>query len=680
VNTDDLDGLPIAWRPAPGAFAASPVGRMAAAYGLSSFEEVAARAQAEPEWFWAAAAEDVGLRWLTPYDRVLDLSDGPEFPHFFPGGRLNWADYAVDRWVDEGRGDHEAVWWEGDDGAQRSLSYADLKADVDRAAGAFRAAGLGEGDVVGLLLPMVPEAVVTILAAAKVGAVVAPMFSGYGPGPVRDRLVDSGAKAVVTCDAFPRRGRPVRLKDVLDEAAGGLDALATVFVVRRLGDAGAPTALTSGRDRWWDEALAVATPVPDAVPLSSEAPCLLLYSSGSTGKPKGCVHTHAGMPFKFAAESRYGLGLDRNGRLCWLTDMGWVMGAYLVTAALTNGGTAVLFEGTPDFPEPDRLWDVARRARVTALGIAPTVVRALMAHGEAWPDRHDLADLRAIGSTGEPWNIEPWWWAFRHIGRERVPIVNMSGGTECGASIVSGSIVTPTKPAAFSGPTLGMAADVVDEAGASVRGAVGELVVRRPWPGMTKGFWGGDDRYLDTYWRRFPGAWQQGDFAYVDTDGFWYLLGRSDDTIMLAGKRVGPAEVESVLVDDPDVVEAAAVGVPHEVKGEALVCFVTLRAGALRAASDGGVEAVTDRLVDAVVRSHGKTVRPSAVHVVDALPKTRNGKVMRRLAKAAYLGRPLGDTTALDNPESVAGFPTAPGAGPPPAGTSAGAAPSAVPS
>jgi acetyl-CoA synthetase len=261
--------------------------------------------------------------------------------------------------------------------------------------------------------------------------------------------------------------------------------------------------------------------------------------------------------------------------------------------------------------------------------------------------------LRAIGSTGEPWNIEPWWWAFRHIGRERAPIVNMSGGTECGASIVSGSICTATKPAAFSGPTLGMAADVVDDSGASVRGQVGELVVRQPWPGMTKGFWGDDDRYHDTYWSRFPGAWQQGDFAYVDSDGFWYLLGRSDDTIMLAGKRVGPAEVESVLVDDPDVVEAAAVGVPDDVKGEALVCFVVLSPG-VATTSD-----VTDRLFDGIIRSHGKTVKPSAIHIVAALPKTRNGKVMRRLAKAAYLGTSLGDITALDNPESVEGFPTA---------------------
>lgn len=643
MNPELLDELEVAWRPRDGAFAASPLGRMALRHGIEDFETIARRAVEDPEWFWAAVADDIGVRWLESYDEVLDLSDGIEFPHFFRGGRVNWADYAVDRWVDEGHGDAEAVWWEGEDGSRRSLTYAQLKEDVDHAAGAFARLGVGEGDVVGLYLPMIPEAIVTVLAGAKIGAIVAPMFSGYGPGPVRERLADSGAKLLVTCDAFRRRGRLVHLKPIADEAVEGLEALEHIVVVQHT-DAG--EASRRAGDVAWSEILTEAMPVRQAAALDVETPCLLMYSSGSTGRPKGCVHTHAGLPLKFAQEARHGLGMDETGRLLWLTDMGWVMGSYLITAALSNGGTAVIFEGTPDWPEPDRLWGVAERSRATVIGIAPTAVRALMAYGDEWPRRHDLRELRAIGSTGEPWNIEPWWWCFRAVGRERVPIVNMSGGTECGASILAGTIMTPTKPAAFSGNTLGMAADVVDDNGNSVRGEVGELVVRQPWPGMTKGFWDGDERYLETYWQRFPGCWQQGDLAYVDRDGYWFLLGRSDDTIMLAGKRVGPTEVESILVNDEAVVEAAAVGVPDEVKGESLVCFVVLR-------PDAEADETAERLKQAVVRSQGKALAPHAVYPVPTLPMTRNGKVMRRVAKAAYLGEDPGDLTALENPEAV---------------------------
>ena len=648
MNPNLFDSLEIAWRPAPDAFARSPLGRMAARHGVDDLASMTRRAVADPAWFWAAAAEDVGLRWMTPYQQVLDLSDGVAFPHFFKGGRLNWADCSVDRWVDTGRGESLAVWWEGDDGAHAELTYAELKERIDRLAGVFRACGVGLGDVVALLLPMVPEAIVTMLAAAKIGAITVPMFSGYGPEPIRERLAQSGAKLLVTCDAFPRRGRPIQLKAIADEAAAGVATLERILVVGRLG---IDVPMRSGRDMWWADAMASAEPIRDALPLDVETPCLLLYSSGSTGRPKGCVHTHGGLPFKFAQEARHGLGVEEGTRLLWLTDMGWVMGAYLITASLTNGGVAVLYEGMPDHPTPDRLWAVAERSEANILGVAPTAVRSLMAKGDEWPDRHPLEALTAIATTGEPWNIEPWRWCFDHVAKRRVPIVNISGGTECGASIVSGTIYSPVKPAAFPGPTLGMAADVFDDTGRPVRGSVGELVVRAPWPGMTKGFWQGDDRYFDTYWSRFPGSWQQGDFAYVDADGFWFLLGRSDDTIKLGGKRVGPAEIESVLVDDPDVIEAAAVGIPDDVKGEVLACFVVLQ-------PEADPVAVCQHITDAVVVAHGKAMKPYIVHAVAGLPKTRNGKIMRRVVKAHYLREALGDLTALDNPEVLDSFPT----------------------
>ncbi|HEV7726624.1 MAG TPA: AMP-binding protein [Modestobacter sp.] len=645
---DELEGLTVAWTPPPGAFAASPAGRMAARHGITDPGELADRAAADPAWYWAAGAEDVGICWMRPYDAVVDLSRGVEHPRFFVGGELNWADYAVDRWVREGRGGARAVWWEGDDGATLTLTYAELKDRVDAAAGALRAHGVGVGDVVALLLPMVPEAITTVLAAAKIGAIVMPLFSGYGAAAVRARLEDSGATVLVTCDAFPRRGRPVPLKQVADDAVRDLPALETVLVVRRLG---VDVPMTAGRDHWWHEECAAAAPVERAEAMAADAPCLLLYTSGSTGRPKGCVHTHAGLPFKVALEARHGMGVDQDSSMLWLTDMGWVMGSFVITAALTNGGTAVFFEGVPDWPEPDRLWAVAERSATTVLGISPTVVRALMAHGDSWPDRHDLPLLQAIGSTGEPWNIDPWRWCAEHVGKGRAPIINISGGTEIGGSLLCGSTYLPVKPASFPGPTLGVVADVVDEQGRSVRGQIGELVVRSVWPGMTAGFWRDEERYLASYWQRFPGIWHHGDLAYVDADGYWFLLGRSDDTIKVAGKRLGPAEVESLLVSDERVIEAAAIGVPDDVKGEALVCFVVLREGV-----DADAAAVA--LGGAVTTALGKAMAPRAVHVVDALPKTRNGKVLRRVARASYIRAPQGDLTSLEDTSVLERWPT----------------------
>jgi acetyl-CoA synthetase len=646
---EHLERLAEAWHPDADVFKRAPIGRFAAAHGITTPAELWTRAVEEPRWFWSAAADDVGVRWMRPYDDVMDLSDGIEFPHFFRGGRLNWADYAVDKWVDAGRGDKRAVWWEGDDGATRELTYAELKTEVDRAAGALLALGVEKGDTVGLVLPMIPEAVVAVLATAKVGAVCVPMFSGYGPPAIRERVEQSGAKVVVTCDAFSRRGKAVPIKQTVDEAIAGLP-VRDVLVVRRLGVA-AP--MQVGRDKAWADVLGAATPMKDAMPMDSEDPCLLLYTSGSTGRPKGCVHTHSGMPFKVAQESRHALGIDDTSTLLWLTDMGWIMGSFVIAAALVNGGTAAMYEGTPDWPEPDRLWAVAERAGVTVLGIAPTAVRSLMRHGAEWAEKHPLDTLEAIGTTGEPWNLDPWMWCFRNVGKERAGIVNISGGTECGGSIVAGSIISPTKPMAFSGPTIGMAADVVDDEGRSVRQAVGELVVRNAWPGMTKGFWGNRDLYLDTYWSKFPGMWHQGDFAYVDGQNYWYLLGRSDDTIQLAGKRVGPAEVESALVKHADVVEAAAVGVPDDVKGDAIVAFVVLRDGAT-------VDAIEAELGEQVKAELGPAIKPSKVLQVSELPKTRSGKIMRRVVRAVYLGEPTGDLSALDNPSALDGIPAAP--------------------
>jgi len=647
MNLEHLDNLQEVWQPDPNTFSSAPLGRMAAKYGLSTAESVHERAAQDPNWYWEAAAKDVGLRWLRQYDDIIDLSRGPEFAHFFPGGQLNWSDYAVDRWVDAGRGDARAITWEGDDGEKRNVTYFELKEQIDKAAGALLAAGVQRSDAIGLVVPMIPEAVVAVLAAARIGAIIVPMFSGYGSAAIRERMVQSDAQYLITVDMFHRRGRPVRVKDTVDEAIIGLP-IRRVLVIARSGVA---NSVTLPHDRWWHDELSAATPVRKALAMESDDPCLLLFTSGSTGRPKGTLHTHAGMPFKLATEARHGMGLDENGTLMWVTDMGWVMGSFVIAAALGNGGTAALFEGTPDWPHPDRLWSFVEEAEVTVLGVSPTAVRSLMQHGDSWVQKHDLSKLQAIGSTGEPWNVEPWLWCYENVGNSRTPIVNISGGTECGGSLLSGSIHLGAKPMSFSGPTLGIAADIVDDSGQSVREGVGELIVRYPWPGMTKGLWKDPrgEKYLSEYWERFPGVWHQSDFGYIDSSNYWYLLGRSDDTMSIAGKRIGPAEVESALVRDTDVIEAAAVSIPDEIKGEAIIAFVVLRDGSQ-------LTEITPRLLALVREDLGPAISPKTVIQLAELPKTRSGKVLRRVIRASYLGLPLGDLSSLDNPNSLEGL------------------------
>ncbi|MBX6350776.1 MAG: AMP-binding protein [Clostridia bacterium] len=641
------------WRPGERELSRSRLLRFLRREGLASLEELHARAAEDPAWFWARAADDIGWPWYERYREVLDLSRGAPWARWYVGGTTNVALAAVDRHA-AARPEATAVLWEGEDGEVRRLTFGELRREADRLANGLRRLGVEPGDRVGLYLPMIPETVVALFACAKIGAVFIPIFSGYGAEAVAQRLNDAEATLLVTADGFLRRGRPVAMKAEADRAAERTPTLRRVVVVPRLRRAGLAglAAPAEGRDVVYDELVAGEPDRFETLPLSSEEPLMLIYTSGTTGRPKGTVHVHAGFPLKAAQDLAHAFDLQEDDVLYWVTDIGWMMGPWQIMGGLALGATILLYEGTPDHPAPDRLWALCERHGVTVLGISPTLIRSLMPFGAEPVRAHDLSRLRALGSTGEPWNPDPWLWTFHAVGGGRLPIVNYSGGTEISGGILSGLTVAPLKPCSFAGPSPGMAVDVVDERGRPVRGEVGELVLRQPWPGMTRGFWRAPERYLETYWSRIPGLWVHGDWARVDEDGFWYIEGRSDDTIKVGGKRVGPAEVESLLVAHPAVREAAAVGVPDEVKGEAIVCFCILRPGAEPASAEA-LEALREALKDKVAASLGKPFRPKDVRFVADLPRTRNAKIMRRVVRAAYLGLPPGDLSALENPAAA---------------------------
>ena len=434
------------------------------------------------------------------------------------------------------------------------------------------------------------------------------------------------------------------MKAIADEALAQTPSVEHVIVHQRTG---ADIPWSADRDHWWHELIPQQPPTAPTERTNADDVIMIIYTSGTTGRPKGAVHSHCGFPVKAAHDMATGLDLHREDTLYWMTDMGWMMGPWEVFGTLLLGGTMVFYDGAPDYPNVERLWKLVEEHGVTHLGVSPTLIRALMAYGEEPVERYDLSSLKAFASTGEPWNPDPWMWLFQTVGEGKRPIINYSGGTEISGGIVMGNVLTPLKPAAFSGPNIGMAADVVDDDGNPVRGEVGELVIRQPWMGMTNGFWKDPERYIDTYWSRFPDVWVHGDFAAIDADGQWYILGRSDDTIKVAGKRLGPAEVESILVHHPAVVEAGAIGVPHAVKGSALVCAVVLAPG-IESSPDLAAE-----LQAIVAAEMGKALKPQDIIFVPDLPKTRNAKVMRRVLRAAYLDQPAGDLSALVNPEVV---------------------------
>ncbi|MGD1067842.1 MAG: AMP-binding protein [Vulcanimicrobiaceae bacterium] len=639
------------WSPTAEQIADANLTAFAHALGVQGYHGLLDAADRDLAGFYEKLVKRLRLHWDAPWERVLDLERGKPFARWFPGARLNAAANCLDRWIDRGLGGAEALVWEGEDGAERRYTFRELRDAVARLGTVLRERGVAPGDRVGIFMPLIPETAIGLLAIAYIGAIAVPAFSGYGPDALATRLADAGAKVLLTVDGVTRRGKPVVSKQVADDALAQAPSVTTVLVYPRIG---LDVPMTSGRDVRWDEAVANAQPLATYEHTGANDQVMLLYTSGSTGKPKGANHVHGGFPLKAMIDQYLLMDVKEGDRMLWFTDMGWMMGPWLVFGALGLGASIMLYEGTPDYPHPDRLWSICARHRVTHLGIAPTAIRSLMAHGDEWPARHDLSSLRILASSGEPWNTEPWKWFATHVGRGVAPIINYSGGTEIGGGIVGCVPTLPLVPNSFHGPVPGMIADVYDAEGKPLRGAVGELVVNQPWPGMTQSFWGGDPqvtddaRYLATYWERFPDTWVHGDWCEVDADGFWFIRGRSDDTINVAGKRVGPAEFESAVVSHPKIKEAAAIAIPDEIKGDVVVVLAVPK----NAADEG--DALRAELFAIVDRVMGKSLRPKAIHFVDDLPKTRNLKVMRRVARGRYLGlADLGDLTALDNPGAL---------------------------
>jgi acetyl-CoA synthetase len=636
----------VMWEPSPEVISKSRLKRFMDQHGIESFAELLKRADDDIEWFWDAAIKDIDIAFYRHYDKVVDLSKGKPWATWWVGARMNIVQSCLDRYRDRDSRDKLALIWEGEPGEVRKLTYGELDQQVCKLAGALRRLGIRPGDRVGIFMPMCPEVAISVLATAKIGAVIIPLFSGYGPEAIASRLRDGEAKLLICADGFYRRSHVVPMKEVADKALVSCPSVTRVIMHRRVVR---EVPWTLGRDYVWEVVLEDEAEHAPTHELDPEDPLMIIYTSGTTGKPKGCLHVHGGFPIKTAQDMAHGFDVGADDTIFWYTDIGWMMGPWLIFGSLILGATMVLYEGTPDYPAADRLWRMVADHKVTVLGVSPTLVRGLMTHGDEVPAHHDLSSLRILGGTGEPWNPEPFQWFFKNIGGGRIPVINYTGGTEISGGILCGNVITRLRPCAFAGPVPGIAADVLDAEGRSVRGEVGELAIRNPWPGMTRGFWGDRQRYLDTYWSRFEGVWVHGDWAYVDPDdGLWYVLGRSDDTIKVAGKRLGPAEVESVLVGHPAVAESAAIGVPDELKGEALVCFVILRPN-LQASDQLSAE-----LQDLVANALGKPLRPKAVHFVVDLPRTRNAKILRRVVKSVYTGKDPGDLSSLENPSALA--------------------------
>ena len=612
---------------------------------LDEYRAMYARSIDDPEGFWAEQAET--LTWQEKWHTVLDWK--VPFARWFVGGKLNLSENCLDRHASTWRKNKAAIIWEGEPGETRVVTYGELLREVCKFANVLKSLGVHKGDRVGIYLPMIPEAAVAMLACARIGAVHSVVFGGFSAEAVSDRMNDAEAKLIVTADGAYRRGSIVHLKANVDAACPSIPSVARVVVVRRTGET---IEMKGGRDVWYHEAMAAASATCPPEPLDSEHPLFILYTSGTTGKPKGVQHSTAGYLLQTTMTSKYVFDLKEEDTYFCTADVGWVTGhSYVVYGPLANGATSLMYEGAPNFPKPDRLWDIIERHRVSIFYTAPTAIRSFVRQGDDWPNAHDLSSLRLLGTVGEPINPEAWMWYHRVIGGERCPIVDTWWQTETGAIMITPLPgATPTKPGSGTLPFFGILPEVVDKEGKKVpAGQGGFLVIRKPWPSMLRTVFRDPDRYVEQYWKRFPGSYFTGDGAREDEDGYFWIMGRVDDVVNVAGHRLGTMEVESALVSHHKVAEAAVVARPDDLKGQALCAFVTLKTGA-GGADQFEIEAMKEELKAHVAREIGAIAKPDDIRFTDALPKTRSGKIMRRLLRDIAAGsQTIGDTTTLED-------------------------------
>lgn len=632
------------WRPEDHAWTRdSHVARLMHQHGFRTLAELRAASVRDIDWFWDAALKDLAVEWSRPYARVRDSSKGFPWTKWFVDGQINVTHNCVDRHVRDGHGPEVALFYEADSGRAedaRRVTFAELAVMVDRCAAGLRAAGVGRGDSVGLYAPMQISTVVALFATMKLGARFVPIFCGYGEDALRERLASCEAKLLFACGALTRRRKAADTGSIARAAAAKVPSIKRV--------------VWTDTSDWEDFCRSGATSngaSDEFAPIEAEEPCLIIYTSGTTGRPKGTVHTHAGCLAQTGKEIRYAFDARPGEPFFWVTDIGWMMGPWEIIGCLLFRTPIVLFDGAPNFPTSDRLWQICEKLGVVTLGVSPTLIRLLLrATDGRGPRGYDLSRLRVLGSTGEVWDEASYSWFFQNVGGGRCPVVNISGGTEIIGCHLQPYPLDPLKACSLGGPGLGMDVAVyTDEGQPAPPGTMGHLVCQQPAPSMTKSFLNDDARYLDTYFNRFPGVWYHGDWAKIDEDGQWFLFGRTDDTFKVAGKRVGPGEVEDALTAHAAVSEAAVIGVPDEIKGTALVCFVVLK---VAAGSGPAPPPSESELVALVARQLGKPLAPKRVIVVSALPKTRSGKIVRAAMARAFLGQPVGDLSSVDNPQA----------------------------
>lgn len=640
----------IVWEPSRQRIKQANVTRFMREHSINDLQELHQKSVQDTSWFWDACIKDLGIQWFEHYNQVQDKSAGIAWTKWFKGGKTNIVLNCIDQHIAQGRGTNTAFIWEGECGAHKKITYQQLDSEVESLANALKKLGLKKGDRVCLYMPMIPEMVYAFFAILKLGAIVVPVFSGFGSTPLAVRLNDAQVKMVFTADGSLRRGKEFSIKDNLDLALKESPSVEKVIVAERLFDK--KWKLKAGRDYIYSDLInddkneTCETEIMDA-----EDPALIIYTSGTTGKPKGCVHTHAGSLAQIVKEHAYNFDLKSDDLFFWLTDIGWMMGPWLMIGSLHLNASFLIYEGAPDFPDVGRLWEIIDSHQVSVFGISPTAIRLLKKSGTELLKNYSLASLKTLGSTGEAWDEDSYHWFYKNIGKNKCPIINISGGTEIIGCLVAPLPIAPIKELSLQGPGLGMDVEVLDENKNRVRGEIGYLVCRQAAPSMTKGFLNDPKRYIETYFSHWPEFWFHGDWAYVDKDGHWFIRGRADDTIKVSGRRTGPAEVESAAMQHETVAEAAVIGIPHEIKGEGLIVFVVLKSESLKH------PALVDEIQAKMLEVLGKTLKPEKIHIVEALPKTRSGKVVRQLIKKHYLGGKNLDLSSVENSEIFQKFP-----------------------